>query len=140
MWLYEWGYAIFIFLSSFMTYHRVYSKSDSIGVCGWGSANLSGSPEFTPSCKRGSYCSIFSFLCNALWIVVCPFSFGHCVVCPSIYGFWLPLLQFSSTSYNTVDHTIANIRSFASSVLCRVVTFPFCQFFFNRVNIYPCSY
>jgi hypothetical protein len=32
--LYEWGYAIFIFLSSFMTYHRVYSKSDSIGVCG----------------------------------------------------------------------------------------------------------
>ena len=21
----------------------------------------------------------------------CPFSFGHCVVCPSIYGFWLPL-------------------------------------------------
>ena len=21
----------------------------------------------------------------------CPFSFGHCAVCPSIYGFWLPL-------------------------------------------------
>jgi hypothetical protein len=21
----------------------------------------------------------------------CPFLFGHCVVCPSIYGFWLPL-------------------------------------------------
>ena len=21
----------------------------------------------------------------------CPFSFGHYVVCPSIYGFWLPL-------------------------------------------------
>ena len=21
----------------------------------------------------------------------CPFSFGHCVVCLSIYGFWLPL-------------------------------------------------
>ena len=19
-----------------------------------------------------------------------PFSFGHCIVCPSIYGFWLP--------------------------------------------------
>jgi hypothetical protein len=27
-----------------------------------------------------------------LWIVICPFSFGHCVVCSSsIYGFWLPL-------------------------------------------------
>jgi hypothetical protein len=23
-----------------------------------------------------------------LQIVVCPFSFGHCVVCPSIYGFF----------------------------------------------------
>jgi len=21
---------------------------------------------------------------------LCPFSFGHCVVCPSIYRFWLP--------------------------------------------------
>jgi len=21
----------------------------------------------------------------------CPFSFGHCGVCPSICGFWLPL-------------------------------------------------
>jgi hypothetical protein len=21
----------------------------------------------------------------------CPFSFGHCGVCPSLYGFWLPL-------------------------------------------------
>jgi hypothetical protein len=21
----------------------------------------------------------------------CPFSFGHCVFCPSLYGFWLPL-------------------------------------------------
>ena len=89
MWLYEWGYAIFIFLSSFMIYHRVCSKSDSIDVCGWGSAFLSGAPEFTPSCKWGSCCPIFSFLYNASWIVVCPFSFGHCIVCPSIYGFWL---------------------------------------------------
>ena len=35
-----------------------------------------------------------------LWLLItslassnfsCPFSFGHCAVCPSIYGFWLPL-------------------------------------------------
>jgi hypothetical protein len=90
MWLYEWGYAIFIFLSSFMTYHRVCSKSDTYRVtCGWGHAYLSGAPEFTPSFTWGSCCSIFSFLCNIFWIVVCPFSFGHGVVCPSIYGFWL---------------------------------------------------
>jgi len=32
----------------------------------------------------------------------CPFSFGHCVVCPSNYGFWLPLcyLQTLLTYYS----------------------------------------
>jgi hypothetical protein len=24
-------------------------------------------------------------------IIVCSFCFGHCIVCPSIYGSWLPL-------------------------------------------------
>jgi hypothetical protein len=42
-----------------------------------------------------SCCSIFSFLCSVLQIVVCHFNlfcFGHCVVCPSsIYEFWLSL-------------------------------------------------
>ena len=34
------------------------------------------------------FCSIFSFLCNVLYIIVCPFSFGHCIVWPlSNYGF-----------------------------------------------------
>ena len=26
----------------------------------------------------------------------CPFSFGHCIVCPLIYGFWLPLWFFKT--------------------------------------------
>jgi hypothetical protein len=30
------------------------------------------------------YCICFAY-------VVCPFSFGHCVFCSSIYGFWLLL-------------------------------------------------
>jgi hypothetical protein len=31
----------------------------------------------------------------------CPFSFDHCIVCPSIYGFWLPLwyLRFTDSDY-----------------------------------------
>ena len=43
----------------------------------------SGAPEFTPSILWCLCCSIFSFMCNVLQIVVCPFSFGHCVVCSS---------------------------------------------------------
>ena len=47
----------------------------------------------------GSRYSIFSLMRNALSIVVGPFTFGHCVVCPSsIYGFWLPFL-YLQTSY-----------------------------------------
>jgi hypothetical protein len=42
----------------------------------------------------GSCCSNFSLLCSVLQIIVClftPFHFFRCIVCPSIYGFWLPL-------------------------------------------------
>ena len=42
-------------------------------------------------------CSIFSFLCSVLRIiiwgffVVFPLSIGHCVACPSNFGFWLAI-------------------------------------------------
>jgi hypothetical protein len=39
-----------------------------------------------------SCCSVFSFcavLCQ-LFVFYSRFSFGYCIVCPSIYGFWLP--------------------------------------------------
>jgi hypothetical protein len=39
----------------------------------------------------GFCCSIFSFLHNVLCIIVCRFTLGHCIVCPSIRGFWLLL-------------------------------------------------
>jgi hypothetical protein len=40
-----------------------------------------------------SWWSILSFMCNVVdgCLFLCPFSLGHCVVCRSIYGFWLPL-------------------------------------------------
>jgi hypothetical protein len=56
-------------------------------------ANPSGAPEFTPGFSWGSCYSIFSFMCmfcRSLFVLL-YFFFGHCVVCSSIYGFWLPL-------------------------------------------------
>ena len=48
MWLHEGGYIIFIFLSSFMTYHQVCKKSNMINaMCGGEPAYLSGAPEVT---------------------------------------------------------------------------------------------
>ena len=51
----------------------------------------------------GSCYSIFSFICMfcRLLFVLLYFFFGHCVVCsPSIYGFWLPPLISSNSSFN----------------------------------------
>jgi len=34
--------------------------------------------------------SVFSILCKVLYIIVCLFSFSHCIVSLSIYRFFLP--------------------------------------------------
>ena len=79
-------------LSLFVTYHWVCNNSNTTGAtCGAGMAHPSKTPEFTPVFLVELVLLDFSFLCNILWIVDCPFSFCHCVVCSSIDGFWLPL-------------------------------------------------
>ena len=46
----------------------------------------SGAPEFIPSL---SWVRVIRYL--VLCVVICPFPFGHCVVCSSsVYRFWLP--------------------------------------------------
>ena len=53
---------------------------------------------WVPSLLCGMCCSTFSVLCSILYFVdhcfsFCPFSFGHCIVCPVKYSFWfIPLL------------------------------------------------
>ena len=42
-----------------------------------------GAHKFTPGFQWSSCCSIFSFLCSVLQIVVCPFPFSHCLAYPS---------------------------------------------------------
>ena len=88
-----------------MAYHRVYNNSNTTSVTrGAGTAYPSGAPEFILGFKFRSCCSIFGFLCNVLWIIVlslCPFSFGHCIVCPlslmaSDYHFGILLKLFFS--------------------------------------------
>ena len=38
------------------------------------------------------FCVVF---CRSLFFF-CPFSFGHCIICLSIYGFWLLLWYFQT--------------------------------------------
>jgi hypothetical protein len=67
MWLHEWGYIILLFLSSFVTYHQVCNKSNTIsGTCGGGPATL---PEFILGFYLCSSYPIFSFLCSSLFVL-----------------------------------------------------------------------
>ena len=52
-----------------------------------------------PGFQWGSCYSIFSFMCIFCrsFLVFSPFSFAHCVACPSIYRFWLP--PFTDSDY-----------------------------------------
>jgi hypothetical protein len=76
------------------------------------------------------FCSIFTFMCSALQTTVCPFSFGHCIVCPSLkYYFWLPLWCFhsflsSTTDYN--EHDGCHIRKRNYLPFGRTWLGPFC--------------
>jgi hypothetical protein len=44
-----------------------------------------------------SYYSIFSFMCNILWIVVCPFVFLS--FCPFLLAIALSVLRFTNSDY-----------------------------------------
>ena len=82
-------------ISLFMTYHWVCNSSNRTGATsGAGTAYPSWAPEFTPWFFVGFvsldlYFYVWYFVDRCLFF--CPFSFGHCVVWPSlIYGFLLP--------------------------------------------------
>ena len=75
----------------------------TVATSGTGTCHPYGAPEFIRGFKWGSCCSIFKCLFNVLYIVVYPFSFGHCVVWPSsIYDSWLPLWYLQTFLYYIV--------------------------------------
>ena len=46
----------------------------------------------------GSLCSMWVFLCIVMYIIVCPLSYGHCIVCPFIdsdypFGIFKPFFE-----------------------------------------------
>jgi len=63
------------------------------GTSGAGTAYPSEAPELIPVFsgvhvnRSLVFCVCFVVHC----LSVCPFSVGHCVFCPLIYRFWLPL-------------------------------------------------
>ena len=61
-------------------------------------------------------CVCFVYRC----LSICPFSFGHCVVCPSIYGFWLPLWYLQTL----LTYTLRNFHQETLSwIVCEKTSF-----------------
>ena len=88
-----------------------------------GIACLSGESEFTSEFWWSSCCSIFNLLCSTVTVIICPFSFGHCIVGPSsLYGFSLPLwylLLFSHLRYALKHGNIINlVKSLRNKIIC----------------------
>ena len=68
---------------------QVMCNTETGATSGAGTAYPSGAPEFTPCFQWGSCLQFYLCVCFVdRCLSFCPFSFGHCVVCPSsIYGF-----------------------------------------------------
>ena len=76
-------------ISSFVTYHRVCNKSNTMGTTGY-CLPFRSTWVHTWFLVGFMLFDLVAF-CVMLCRSVCPFSFGHGIFCsPSIYGFWLP--------------------------------------------------
>jgi len=74
--------------------------------------------------NRQSIC--FAYRCLSF----CPFSFRHCVVCPTlIYGFWLPLWYLQTLHIHNVNKTKRKTCFFQSLVFCVLLWWALFVFF-----------
>jgi hypothetical protein len=120
-----------------MTYYQICNISNMKGATsGAGTVYPFRTPELPRVFRVGSCCSVFSFLCRVLYIIVCPFSFCHCIVCLSMYGFWLSfsfnlrLLNIPFFQFMAFDYPFLSIYGFwlSLSFNLRLLIIPFFQF------------
>ena len=133
------GQIIFIYRSSYVTYHWVCIKSNTMGVtCGAGPSYLVAEPEFTPGFQLCSCCLIFSFLCNVLQIVVCLFAIVFSVLiftASEIFSFLCNVLQivvchFVFCLFAIVFSVLIFTASEIFSFLCNVSQIVVCHYVF----------
>ena len=136
------GQIIFIYRSSCMTYHWICIKSNTMGVtCGAEPAYSAAESEFTPGFQLCSCCSIFSFLCNVLQIVVCHFVFCLFAIvfsvriftASAIFSFLCNVLQI------IVCHFVFCLFTIVFSVLIFTASEIFC-FLCNVLQIVVCHF
>ena len=63
--------------------------------------------------------------CVMIIVFFCPFSFGHCIVCPTfVDGFWLPLCYLQTPPYipRFLNHWIKWLRFIQTKVVSSIST------------------
>ena len=65
----------------------------------------------------------------------CTFSFGHCVVCSSIYGFWLPLWYLQTRLMNPSQCKLS-LKQLINDLSCNYVPSTPYQLIFCEFNRY----
>jgi hypothetical protein len=99
---YPWSFVMMATVK-FSLWLQLYQKEPTGATSGGGTAYPSEAPEFTSGFSGVRVTrSLVLYVCFVdRCFSFCIFSFGHCVVCSSIYGFWLPLwyLQTLLESY-----------------------------------------
>ena len=63
----------------------------------------------------------------------CNFSFGHCVVCPSIYGFWLPL-WYLQTLLEYLPYIIIYIFYINFNIACLIDNLNLCMHNYTEIH------
>jgi hypothetical protein len=64
---------------------------------------------FTASdCPFGIFWTLCCLFCNLRLLIAPLVSFGHCVVCPVIYGFWLPLWYLLDIAFSVLWFTASD--------------------------------
>ena len=134
----------------FMTYHLVCNQSNTTGATsGPGIAYTSAAPQITScfqQCLQDSCCSIFSFLCDVQYNVVCPLVLF-------LLAIVLPVIRFTDSDYPfgifqlflTVFDSLLQHRSSRSGSLLMMISNNIRNTLVARITIllndyYKCTY
>jgi hypothetical protein len=77
-----------------LTYHRIFNLINTTGVKnGAGTVHHSSGLLRLPTVIDGVRAaqSLVFYYVLSIFSIFYPFSFGHCIVCPLMYGVWLPI-------------------------------------------------
>ena len=95
-------------LYAFTAYHQVLNKSITTDA-------TSGTASSIFRGVRVAQCLVFCAVFSRS-LPVCPFSFGHCIVCPSNYDFWLLICYLQTVCASSKQQCIRKVNKYITQI------------------------